>query len=399
MEGDKHRLLTLALMLPIGFVTGVLLAECTREAGSEAYLWFLLAYAIGVVCHETGHLLLALLGSIPVRLISIGAGPVVLRGRIGETTLELRLLPLSGFVFHYPLLQYRRFRHVLFLLGGVVANAMVIGVVMALDAFGALSQQARSTLMAVVLAQLVLIIVSLLPLRARFAGIPIGTDGLQLLQILRGTHPAAHAGLAYNSLLGAYSTSGQVDPTVASSRVLYHSGRVDRWTDAKARYDTHEALLRELARRNLPREAEILVLDTLVTDGLVFGDAHLRSRLDEWSARALELGPEVNTLRGSRGAVLVELGRYEEGKALLKSVLVADKTEGLDASVDTLMTQVFLARAELKLGNTAAAQLLAAEARARAEAFTDSPMKAPLCTLAETALRYVSRVRAEARPT
>jgi hypothetical protein len=315
MEGDKDRLLTLALMLPIGFVVGVLLAKWAKEAGSaELYLWFLLAYAIGVVCHEAGHLLLGLLGSIPIRLISIGAGPVVLRGRIGETTLELRLLPLSGFVFHYPLLHYRRFRHVLFLLGGVLANAMVVGLAAGLDAFGALSQQARSTLMAVVLAQFVLIIVSLLPLRARFGGIPTGTDGLQLLQILRGAHPAARAGLDYRSLVTTYSNGGQVDPTVASSRVLYHSGRVDRWTDAKARHDSQEALLRELARRDLPREAEILVLDTLVTDGLVFGDAHLCSRLDEWSARALELGPEINTLRGSRGAVLVSLGRYEAEK-------------------------------------------------------------------------------------
>jgi hypothetical protein len=37
----------------------------------------------------------------------------------------------------------------------------------------------------------------------------------------------------------------------------------------------------------------------------------------------LRLGPDIATLRGSRGAVLVELGRYHEGKALLVSLVGA----------------------------------------------------------------------------
>src|SRR5262249_37610222 len=47
-------------------------------------------FAIGFVCHELGHVLFAAIGSIPIRLIQIGLGPLLWRSRFGETWLELR---------------------------------------------------------------------------------------------------------------------------------------------------------------------------------------------------------------------------------------------------------------------------------------------------------------------
>jgi hypothetical protein len=64
----------------------------------------------------------------------------------------------------------------------------------------------------------------------------------------------------------------------------------------------------------LSREEEMLVLDTLLTYGLACGDTELRPHLDEWSLRASELGPEIATLIGTRGAVLVELGQFAAGR-------------------------------------------------------------------------------------
>ena len=77
-------------------------------------------------------------------------------------------------------------------------------------------------------------------------------------------------------------------------------------------------------------------------------------------ATGLRLGPKVKTLIASRGAVLIELGRYHEGKALLETVAFA---EGAPLA-DSLLNRIFLARAEHALGNAAAASRLLAEARA-----------------------------------
>jgi len=139
-----------------------------------------------------------------------------------------------------------------------------------------------------------------------------------------------------------------------------------------------DALIRELDRGSLSNQEEMLVLDTLLTYGLVCDDPKLRPHLDQWSMRALALGPNIGTLLSTRGAVLVSLGRHEEGKALLSSLPRASDNVPFDAMFDTLMNQVFLARAELALGNGAVAQNLIADARSTARAIGGSPAVALL---------------------
>jgi len=109
----------------------------------------------------------------------------------------------------------------------------------------------------------------------------------------------------------------------------------------------------------------------------------LRPELDLWSQRALRLGPKVKTLIASRGAVLIELGRYHEGKALLETVAFA---EGAPLT-DSLLNRIFLARAEHALGNAAAAGRLLAEARAIAR----SSFRGPVLTA------WIGRIQREVR--
>ena len=118
--------------------------------------------------------------------------------------------------------------------------------------------------------------------------------------------------------------------------------RAELWTDEAVRRDIWQAWRRKLTQGDLLPAEETLVLDFLVTEGLIFADPVLRPELDAWSLRALQLEPQAMTLVGSRGAVLVEIGRYQEGKSLLETVLFADGA----APFDLFMSRIFLARAE-----------------------------------------------------
>jgi predicted Zn-dependent protease len=138
-------------------------------------------------------------------------------------------------------------------------------------------------------------------------------------------------------------------------------------------------LLCELDHGGLMREEELLVLDALITDAVLQGDPQMRMRLEEWSRRAVEMGPDIATLRGSRGAALVELGRAAEGKALLELLLAADPT-----SFDALLSHVFLARAEGALGNMERARYLAAQARVTSNAGTFPAQVSRLLDMLET---------------
>jgi hypothetical protein len=351
--------------------------------------WLFVGYAIGVVCHELGHALCAAIGSIPVRRIQIGVGPILLRHRFREVSLELRLFPLSGFVATYPVANFRRAHWALFTLGGVLGNAAVIAVVAGLASIGAVPKQADNFLGGIIFAQAIIIAATIIPSKYTVSGNRVASDGLQILQLLwQRRDPRAEPEALYADLLSGYSNnSGSPPPTMslAAARVMYHLYRADRWTDEEARRDFREALLRELERGELSHEEQMLVLDALASDGLAFGDPELRSHLDAWSLRALKLGPGMIPLLSTRGAVLVELGHHEEGKALLAPIATADHIQKLDS----LVSQVFLARAEHALGNAAAARQFADAARTTAEAEPDSPVVVLLLARLEPELAIV----------
>jgi len=346
-----------------------------------------LGLVVGVACHEFGHMLCAVLLSLPIRLISIGIGPLLWRGRIGETRFELHAIPSGGCVQCYPQPLVRNVSTLFILFGGVLGNVALIGVVAAVSKAGALPNAWGDYLGAIVFVQFLLIVQSLVPFWTTVNGVRIGSDGLQFLQIVLGPwRGATQAGLLYAAILDRYGGANRAPPRRACARLIYQMLRSDQWADAEARRDFQDALQRELSRGALSREENIMALDALVTNGLIYRDPPLRAHLDAWSQQALRLGPDIATLRGSRGAVLVELGRYEEGKALLVPLVGAQLGKSFDAS----MVSVFLAHAEHALGNIAAARALAAAARENVEAVRGIPEAAFMLSRLDAELAALS---------
>jgi hypothetical protein len=330
-------------------------------------VWFPMGFLIGTAFHELGHLTCATIGSIPVYRIVIGAGPLLWRSRFGETWLELRALPLAGRVEPSLVVINHRCRWALILLGGVLGNLVVICILYGLHAVGA-AGKADDFLGPVMFAQMSMIIGNLVPFSGRFGT----SDGMRLLRLLwrRASDQALPAQFSdvYNAFLRTYGgAKTQFTMTEASSRLVYHLFRFQ--TNKEAYPEAREGVLRELHRGDLSREEQMWVLDALITDGIVSRDPAARLHLDAWSRQALALGPDLTTLQGSRGAVLVELGRYDEGKTLLAPLAGPDQP----VSFDAFMSRTFLALAERGLGNEAAARQLADAARATAKAAGASP--------------------------
>jgi len=318
---------------------------------------------------------------------------MILRKRFGETWLELRTLPLSGGTSPFPHVNYRWYCWALFLIGGILGNVLAICVVACLVAglagIGAAPKEAGDFLVPIIFAQMCIIIASIIPFSEMESGTRHTSDGLKFLLLLRSDLPrqAAQNRAAYAKLLSAYSNGDfQLTMTSASSRILYHISSSDRLTDEEACRDFREALLRALEGVDLVREEKMLVLDALVTDGLISVDPAVRAHLDEWSEQALALGPKLPTLVGSRGAVLVELGRYEEGKALLAPLVASSPAQ----SFDSFMSHAFLARAERALGDEAVAGQFATVARATAQAVQAPPRLITMLARLETEIQPVN---------
>jgi Peptidase family M50 len=336
-------------------------------------VWVFAGLVVGVVFHEGGHALCALLSNIPVRLVSMGVGPLLLHGRVGETQLEWRLLPLAGYVAPYPILTDRKLSEAFVTIGGVLGNVFVIYIVSCLSfAPAADSPTVRDSLGAIIATQIFLILSSVFPIKEW----GLYNDGWRLLQLLYRPSTTRDNFLeAYKQQINRGGLDVKFEPTSASSRMMYQLFRLDRWANEEAGRESRDAMMRELARGNLRPEEEATVLDSLLTYGLVSGDTKLRPHLDEWSVRALNLAPNLPTLVGTRGSVLVELGHHEAGKSLLLPLAleVDQHAASADRQFDALMIELFLARSEYALGNVERASVMAVTAQQIAKPILSSP--------------------------
>jgi len=331
-------------------VTGTVGPITTLMLVCAGYIFGLI---IGLVVHEAGHLLCALAMLVPVRLLSIGTGPLLFSLRVGETSLQLRQkIWNGGFVSPYPPLVIQKYRTLLILIGGLLGEGVLVALLIWSKNAYALPVNVNLIVTGAVLGQVLAICMSWSP------GKTPGTDKWQFWQTLRGPRSGpTQAGKLFAAMLRPYGGGEAPSVSAAAPRLYYHLRR-ERWIDEQVRREVEAALQRELKRDGLTREEQLLVLDALATDALLFGDPDLRARLDKWSLRALALGPTIRTIRGTRGSALVELGRYAEAKLLLEPLTSAEET-----SLDRILSHASLARAEQALGAHVAARRHVSEAR------------------------------------
>jgi hypothetical protein len=348
-------------------------------------LWmglFFLGLVIGIVAYKAGRVLWARFGSIPIRRIVIGRGPVLTRGRLGDMRLEVRLVPTGMVVICAESASApKRSAVLLYLLSGVLANIVVIGVIIWLHRAGVAPPILHNDVG--------------MPLLAPQAGILIFAQLMMIVVSL--AEPFVYARSPQIKTYRAGTTRPPISTrSFAIVRILYRVARHGRLNNQDSRRKVWAAVQRELAQGDLTPEEEMYALDWVITNwlmtkrlaaaGPIFADPDLRPKLDEWSDRAMRLGPKIKTIVASRGAVLVELGRYGEGKALLQS-LVSIKGAPL---LDALLNRIYLARAEHALGNAAAARRLIRQAQAIARAGARPPLLAVW-------LRLIQRTEREMR--
>ena len=306
-------------------------------------VWVFIGFGLGTVAHEAGHVVTGLAAGYQIHMVLLGEGRILARVRFRETWIELRHILWCGKVYAYAEPVRRRRQEIIFVLGGVMGNAAVIAAIILLYRSLPLSLQRGAGLIGVV--QAYQIFNSVIPRAVNDARLV-----MDAFKFVDGTPSPESA--SYREAL-RYLCDGQEPPQVNSPAALRLFRHLSCEPAAYVRHaDAYDAVQRELARGGLAPEIELYALDGLVTRTLIFGEPGLRERLDEWSKRALELKPDLLTVRGSRGAALVETGRVDEGKAMLLAVLAEEP----DAPFDVLMSQLFLAKAELELGDVEAAR-------------------------------------------
>jgi Peptidase family M50 len=316
-------------------------------------LWFVFGLWIAMIVHELGHAGFGWLVGVRPKQIVIGGEPTLFRMRAGETEFILNALPDTAQVAPYFIVGRTKFRYGVFIAGGVLANAIACAFFIALKEWGYVSPSAQTVYGALALAQACGVVLNATPWPSRQSDAPDeGSDGNQLWRHLRNGQDVTTP--YFEALVAPYRDTAAPNekPSWSAGLILDCRLRPNRWTSPNVQFDVFAALTRELARGGMTRAEEMLTLETLISDWFVFAGPATPAEVDQWSQRLLNLGPNIDTVKGTRGAVLTMLGNHEEGKTIMTALLQKPNL----TPVDQLLNSAFLAHAEFGLGNSAEAR-------------------------------------------
>ncbi|MFO1447050.1 MAG: hypothetical protein U1F61_02640 [Opitutaceae bacterium] len=373
-DGANHLVRFGSAMAP---TSALIVFAALYQSSPHQFMWleFALLGALGliisyllIVVHEAGHVLVAYLVGIRIHAVTIGQWRRIIELRLATMIVTFRLIPGMGYVVPVPSVNsLSRIRATPFLLGGVAAELIVV--VVALNSLPSPQQivhfpdgiLAFSATAVIVIGGFHLLL-SLLPCDTSVEGKVFQSDAKHLLNLWTKAEEVARLRTFLYELHEAEVLVGlrEFGPAIEKLQSLSqrhpdrpslvkHIGVLHEENgDDTSAESTWRRLLKD---PDLPTTEAVEMLDLLSCLLLYRERRDLLQEADGWSQKALQLAPAAITLKGTRGSVLVELGRYEDGIGLLLEV--ARRSE---CRVDRVVSSAYLAKAFSCNGNTAEAK-------------------------------------------
>ena len=320
-----------------------------------------------VTLHELGHVLAAKLLGIEVPAVIVGRGPLLMTSRIFGTAWSWHKHLTHGLALLLPTGDYR-FRYFLAVLGGPAMNLALALAPFLLSSRSLFPEDGWFTAIELpevwVLANVGMAVTCLVPQQTSVGP----SDGRQMLDILRGKW-----------------FSGEALPVLVISGVIGHLAKADRLNEAEVltnrgllAYPASLSLLLlrcllhcQLENYSKARAHALEVLsrtdagplfhaaawNTAAWSDRFLGPEHLEEALD-FSQRALEAEPDSPYNLGTRGAVLLKVGRCEEAVGFLDRSIRQHRNAGSLA-----INYSHLALAELGCGRLSEARQALVAAR------------------------------------
>ena len=334
------------------------------------FSFFYVCLAICIVPHEFGHFLAARWLGLRVFRVVIGRGRTLLKGRILEADVDLKLYPFSGAVLaaHRELRGYR-WKQFLFVMAGPAANfALMLGALAAWriqqphfpprrwwpnDGFAGWLVFAYAN---------AFLLLNLWPRMVRTDIGMVASDGLSLFRALFGKASSlrtAHA-LWFFLEANASEQAGRREEGLDWLRrglALYPDDqKLLEWLGLRLLSSGDLPAARSIFVRLLDRfapgsPARAIYLNNVAFTDALLGGEELLSEADRYSTEALAAIPWLRFVRNTRGTTLLFLGRVEEALPLLRANAEDPKVNPRAAAEG----QCLLAIAEARRGDASAA--------------------------------------------
>lgn len=346
---------------------GVALAWFAPQLGLG---WLLLNVAcfdvfnvLSIVPHELGHALVGRMLGLRVFKIIIGSGRPWFRTRLCGFDAEFKTLLLGGVAVAAPRsVAGYRWRTFLFIMGGPAVNLALAGGALLARPAGevwgfARLHEAVVPLQVFFYSNVVVLLANLWPQMIQTDLGKLASDGKQLFRAVFGRADDAASAHAMLFVMEGLDCRAHHDFQTArrwfeDGLALYPDNETLRHIHASNVIETGDLaaaralLLPRLARENLPPVARASLLnDIAYTDALLGGD-ELLDEANRYSNEALALLPWMSAVQGTRGTVLLALGRIADAMPLLQKSF--EQTTELHGKAQNAC---FLAMANARLGN------------------------------------------------
>jgi hypothetical protein len=316
-----------------------------------------------IFLHEMGHLGAALLSGWTPLVFRCGTGRRVTALKIGDLHFQFGLRPDGGLV-HAVANSAAGFRMkwLFFTLGG---PAVTVGTICGLWELLQFVLRSATTpewipiaIGTLALMQAILLIITVIPHMTKVDELEFPNDGMQVFQSITGSAKAMAEHYFNHQVFKGQIYLERGDQKRAQE-VLERVCR-DRGMDTMTRCTTWIQLLLEQGRSD---EANLAmtsaadnwqplgktrgeVLDGLACLPLFYGSRELTEQAMNYIDEAILEEPESITFKGTKGSLLVESGKSEEGLKLLTEVLKHTKSEN-----DMAICSYYIALAHSKLGD------------------------------------------------
>jgi tetratricopeptide (TPR) repeat protein len=292
--------------------------------------WFVGAMYASTIAHELGHAMSGRLLGLRVWRITLGSGPMIAQTKVLDFELRFGVIPIGGLTFLLPgSKSWTRLRYWSAIAAGPAVTAAILSLAFTWAEpydFGI----DVAPLQMLALANAVLLLSVLVPLRFSGALGLQATDGWQLLALTFLPEPkladlrctpqvieivdvlengsASHAVELCNSALKSFPGNVALTSLKASAYLS-----LEDFAQARS------VLEGVLARSELDHATRLLLRNNLAWTHLQLADDTLLPDADELSTEVIRELPRTSWANGTRGAVLVRCGRAAEGRRHLKT--------------------------------------------------------------------------------
>jgi tetratricopeptide (TPR) repeat protein len=322
---------------------------------------------LAIVPHELGHAWMAEWMGWRVFRIYIGSGKPAWKVKFFGFDAEFRPILFNGLVLATPrTLRHYRSKMCAFALAGPMANLILAGFAFALlggtvSKFEAVGKH-FVPLQLFLVANLALVIISLAPWIPQTPQGRVPSDGMQVWRTMRaGQHMAEQGHAAWFMLEGAtcreegrYEEAGRwfenglkAYPKNIQLLSWHGLGLLDLLRLGEAR----DCFISVMTRTTNESMAHQMMKNNVAYMNVLLGKDELLDEADRYSLEAMENLAWHPAIKGTRGAVLIALRRFDEAVPLL-----CDAIKGHDSPREKATTVCWLAIAEAKRGNMTTAR-------------------------------------------